>query len=86
MSIKTIAVSTRTYYKLAHRKKPGESFTKVIDRLLATTATAGTCADAVREAAAIWGGQSENASADADKMEKVIRDNRCQARWDIETP
>ena len=72
--------------RLAHRKKPGESFTKVIDRLLATTATAGTCADAVREAAAIWGGQSENASADADKMEKVIRDNRCQARWDIETP
>ena len=86
MSIKTIAVSTCTYDKLAHRKQPGESFTKVIDRLLATTASAGTCADAVREAAAIWGGQSENASADADKMEKVIRDNRCQARWDIETP
>ena len=86
MSIKTIAVSTRTYDKLAHRKQPGESFTKVIDRLLATTATAGTCAEAVREATAIWGSQSENASADADKMEKVIRDNRRQARWDIETP
>jgi hypothetical protein len=63
-----------------------ESFTKVIDRLLATTASAGTCADAVREAAAIWGSQSESASADGDKMEKVIRDNRRQARWDIETP
>ena len=50
MSIKTIAVGPRTYDKLAHRKQPGESFTKVIDRLLATTASAGTCADAVREA------------------------------------
>jgi hypothetical protein len=40
----------------------------------------------VREAAAIWGSQSESASADGDKMEKVIRDNRRQARWDIETP
>jgi len=86
MSIKTIAVGTTTYDKLARRKQPGESFTKLIDRLLETTTSVGTCADAVREAAAIWAGQAGDAAADADKMEQVIRDNRSQARWDIETP
>ena len=85
MSIKTIAVGTDVYEKLADRKRPGESFTKVIDRLLNNTASTATCAGAVREAAEIWGA-STGTPAEADKMEKVIRDNRRQARWDVEKP
>ncbi len=84
MSIKTIAVGTDVYEKLADRKRPGESFTKVIDRLLQNTTTA-TCADAVREAAEIWGA-STGTPAEAEKMEKIIRENRRQARWDVEKP
>ena len=85
MSIKTIAVGTHVYDKLAGRKRPGESFTKVIDRLLDNTASTATCADAVREAAEIWGA-STGTPAEADKMEKIIHDNRRQARWDVERP
>jgi predicted CopG family antitoxin len=84
MSIKTIAVGTNVYEKLAGRKRPGESFTKVIDRLLENTTTA-TCADAVREAAEIWGA-STGTPTEAAKMEKIIRDNRRHARWDVEKP
>ena len=85
MSIKTIAVGTEVYEKLAHRKRTGESFTKLIDRLLDHTASSGTCADAVREAAEIWG-KSGGQASEADQMEKVIRDNRRNARWDVEKP
>lgn len=85
MSIKTIAVGTYVYEKLAHRKRSGESFTKLIDRLLDHTASSGTCADAVREAAEIWG-KSEGRAPEADKMEKVVRDNRSNARWEVEQP
>lgn len=85
MSIKTIAVGTDVYEKLARRKQSGESFTKVINRLLESTASAGSCADAVREAAEIWGA-SQGTPAEADTMEAIIRDNRQKARWDIETP
>lgn len=85
MSIKTIAVGTEVYEKLSHRKKSGESFTKLIDRLLDHTASSGTCSDAVREAAQIWGTSSVRAS-EADKMESVIRDNRRNTRWNVEKP
>jgi negative regulator of replication initiation len=85
MSIKTIAVGTDVYTKLAHRKQPGQSFTKLIDRLLDSTASSGTCADAVRDAAQIWGATGAQ-SSDADKMENIIRDNRRNARWDVEKP
>jgi len=84
MSIKTIAVGTDVYEKLAGRKRPGESFTKVIDRLLENTTTA-TCADAVRETAEIWG-TSTGTPAEAANMEKIIRDNRRHTRWDVEKP
>lgn len=84
MSIKTIAVGTDVYEKLADRKRPGESFTKVIDRLL-QDATTATCADAVREAAEIWGASTATPD-EAKRMEKVVYDNRRQARWDVEKP
>ncbi len=85
MSIKTIAVGTDVYTKLAHRKQSGESFTKLIDRLLDVATSSGTCADAVRDAAQIWGTAGAQ-SLDADKMESIIRDNRRNARWDVEKP
>lgn len=85
MSIKTIAVGTEVYERLAHLKRTGESFTKLIDRLLDHTESSGTCADAVREAAEIWG-KSAGRASEADKMERVVRDNRRNARWNVEKP
>lgn len=85
MSIKTIAVGTEVYEKLAHRKRPGESFTKVIDRLLDSTTTVGTCADAVREASEIWG-RSKGTSTEAAIIEDAVKENRRNARWDVEKP
>ncbi len=84
MSTKTITVGTDVYEKLANRKRPGESFTKVIDRLPENTTTA-TCADAVREAAEIWG-TSAGPPAEAAKMEKIVRHNRRHTRWDAGKP
>jgi len=45
----------------------------------------GTCADAVRQATAIWG-KSEGSKAEAEKFESVVRANRKSAKWDIEKP
>ena len=45
----------------------------------------GTCADAVREAAAVWG-KSEGNKAEAEKFESVVRANHKSAKWDIEGP
>lgn len=45
----------------------------------------GTCADAVREAAAVWA-KSESSKAQAEKFESVVRANRKSAKWDIEKP
>jgi hypothetical protein len=54
MSTKTIALESQVYEKLAAHKGGGESFTKVIDRLVESQCGETTCADAVRQAAALW--------------------------------
>lgn len=84
MSIKTIAVETSVYEKLAHRRKPGESFTKAINRLLDST-SGGTCADAVREAAALWGA-NPTTEAEAAIMDGVVLENRLGGDWEVEQP
>lgn len=83
MSTKTIALENTVYEKLARRKRDGESFTKTIDRLVEEQQGSGTCADAVREAAALWGGKPTKAEAEA--LENVVRSNRKQTDWSVET-
>ena len=45
----------------------------------------GTCADAVREAAAVWA-KSEGSKAEAEKFESVVNANRKPAEWNTEKP
>jgi len=85
MSTKTIAVDVTVYRKLSDRKRESESFTRLLDRLADADTGHGTCADAVREAAEIWG-KSDDTKTDADKLEGVVGANRKTAKWDVETP
>ena len=85
MATKTIAVDAEVYRKLAGRKRESESFTKLLDRLADADNGQGTCADAVREAAAVWG-NSESSETEAEKLESVVRANRKSAKWDVEMP
>lgn len=85
MATKTIAVDATVYRKLAGRKRESESFTKLLDRLADADTGNGTCADAVREAAEIWG-KSSGTNTEADKFASVISANRKTAKWDVETP
>lgn len=85
MATKTIAVDAEVYRKLAGRKRESESFTKLLDRLADAENAHGTCADAVREAAAVWG-KSESSKTESEKFESVIRSNRKSAKWDVEKP
>ena len=83
MSTKTIAVENSVYERLARVRKPSESFTKTISRIL-DAATAPTCAAAVREASAVWG--TAETDSDADRMEQIIRQNRAGTDWSVEQP
>jgi predicted CopG family antitoxin len=84
MSTKTIAVDVTVYRKLSDRKRESESFTRLLDRLADADTGHGTCADAVREAAEIWG-KSDDTKTDADKFEGVVGANRRSVNWDVET-
>lgn len=83
MSTKTIAVERTVYERLASEKRPSESFTKTIDRLI-RAASPGTCAAAVAEAAAVW--QNVGNDAEADRIEQIVRDGRKAADWNVESP
>jgi hypothetical protein len=87
MSTKTIAVETSVYDRLAREKRPSESFTKAIDRLL-DSAAVPTCAAAVAGAAAVWGrvGSGAEVEAEAEVMDRVVAENRAGATWDVERP
>jgi predicted CopG family antitoxin len=86
MSTKTVALESSVYERLARAKRPSESFTRVIDRLLTAHAHArGTCAQAVADAAEIWGKEgNELRDAEADLMERVIADARKNTDWTTE--
>jgi predicted CopG family antitoxin len=83
MSTKTIAVETSVYERLARAKRPSESFTKAIARILDAT-TEHTCSAAVREARAIW--SSSDAGPEADLMERIVRQTRKDTDWTVERP
>lgn len=85
MATKTIAVDAEVYRKLAGRKRESESFTKLLNRLADAENGHGTCADAVREAAAVWG-KSESNNTEAEMFESAIKANRKSAKWDVEKP
>jgi predicted CopG family antitoxin len=83
MSIKTVALNTQVYEKLARHKRGSESFTKTIDRLLAESSEP-TCADAVRDTARIFG--RVETGSEADRMEQWIRQGKDAADWTVELP
>ena len=82
MSIKTIAVNTEVYERLAKEKRGSESFTKVIDRLMNSQANTGTCGSAVEKATQIWAGAETD--READLMEAYVRESRADTCWDRE--
>ena len=83
MSTKTIAVESSVYEQLAREKRPSESFTKTISRLI-HTANSGTCAAAVAEAAPLW--HANGNDADANQMEQLLHQKRSTTNWNIESP
>ena len=79
MSIKTIAVDSRVYERLAAAKLEGESFSKVIDRLLARAASAHTGADILRELPGLPSLGSEDAQVFLD----VVAESRASEPWSL---
>lgn len=78
MATKTIAVDLRVYDRLAAEKREGESFSKVIDRLLSAVADANTGGDILR-------GLDEHPALsceDAEVFLGVVAENREQETWD----
>ena len=83
MSTKTIAVESSVYDRLAREKRASESFTKTIERLI-HSASSGTCAAAVADAASVW--ITIGNDADADRMEQIRQLNRSNTNWEVERP
>jgi predicted CopG family antitoxin len=81
MATKTIALEVSVYDKLLGRKKPSESFTKTIDRLISESTDQHTCAAAVAAAGQIWKSGSER---EAQIMDEALRKNREPSAWDVE--
>jgi predicted CopG family antitoxin len=77
MSTRTIAVDSEVYDRLAGGKRRGESFSKVIDRLLDEVGAAHTGQDILRGLAEIPA-LSED---DAEVMLAVVRENRQGESW-----
>lgn len=78
MSTKTIALETSIYTRLAALKRDGESFSKVIDRLLSEVADAHTGRDISRR----LGGFSGLSEEDAERFLAVVAENRERERWE----
>ena len=83
MSVKTIALEASVYDRLARQKRPSESFTKTIARLL-NQGVRSTCGEAVADSREFW--SRIPSDAEADQIEKIIRQNRLETVWDIERP
>ena len=81
MATKTIALEVSVYDKLMGCKKPSESFTKTIDRLISERADQHTCASAVAAAGEIWNSGSER---EAQIMDEALRKNREPSAWVVE--
>lgn len=83
MSSKTIALESSVYERLARRKRPSESFTKTIARILDNCGE-GTCADAVTDSARFW--QGVPAESEADRLDAGLRQARLETSWEVERP
>lgn len=78
MSTKTIAVDTRVYERLAGAKREGESFSKVIDRLLSEVGAAHTGGDILRRVEALPALSEE----DSEVFLGVVAENRASEEWE----
>lgn len=78
MSTKTIAVDSRVYDRLAAAKREGESFSKVIDRLLSEVRAAHTGRDILQG----LGSVAPLTQEDSETFLEVIAGNRASERWD----
>lgn len=77
MSTKTIAVDSRVYNRLSAVKKEGESFSKLIDRLLTEVGSAYTGRDILSRIATI----SSLSDADARVFLDVVAENHRDEKW-----
>ncbi len=77
MSTKTIAVDSQVYERLAGVKREGESFSRVIDRLLDEVSAAHTGQDILRGLAGIPPLSGE----DAEVMLAVVSESRQSETW-----
>jgi predicted CopG family antitoxin len=78
MSIKTIAVDHQVYERLASAKRSGESFSKVIDRLLTQVGEAHTGGDILRRVQEVEPLPAE----DVEVFLGVIAESREGETWD----
>jgi len=78
MSTKTIAVDARVYDRLAAMKREGESFSKLIDRLLTEVRAAHTGRDILRGLEA----SSPLSREDAETFLEIVAQNREREAWD----
>ena len=77
MSTKTIALDSDVYDRLANLKRQSESFSRVINRLIERVVTSHTAADVLAHLDA----QSSLSDADANTMERLVRENRDTESW-----
>lgn len=78
MSIKTIAVDSRVYERLAAEKKEGESFSKLLDRLLTRAANAHTGMDILRALPGLPALSAE----DAQVFLAIVAETRAHEDWE----
>jgi predicted CopG family antitoxin len=78
MSIKTIALDSRVYERLARVKEEGESFSKVVDRLLTEVESAHTGTDVLRGLASM----PAISDAESKALLEVVAQNRIEEKWE----
>ena len=81
MATKTIAVELSVYERLAQAKRESESFTQTIDRLLVSSKTPRTCAQALRDMMARR--EQPLSDKEAAVFERVVTENRAGATWPL---
>ena len=77
MSTKTIAVDSKVHARLAAAKQEGESFSRAIERLLATAGQAHTGTDVLRRLDEI----PELPTQDAELFLAAVDENRSAEHW-----
>ena len=78
MSSRTVALDSTVYDRLAEAKRPGESFSKAISRLLDETSAAHTGRDILRALEST----SVLSDADADAILAIVAEDRANETWD----